>query len=39
MYNNAYDDVTNFEICSFHKNTKILISREQNIFPSNKKID
>ena len=32
---NAYDDVTYFEICGFHKNTKK--SREQNIFSSNKK--
>ena len=35
---NAYDDVTDFEICRFHKNTKILISQELNIFSSNKKI-
>ena len=36
---NRFDDVTDFEICEFHKNTKISISREQNIiFSSNKKI-
>ena len=36
---NAYDDVTDFEICRFHKNTKTYISWEQNIiFSSNKKI-
>ena len=29
---NAYDDVTDFEIFGFHKNTKIQISQEQNIF-------
>ena len=33
----AYDDVTDFEICGFHKSTKIQISRERNIFSSNKK--
>ena len=34
----AYDDVADFEICGFHKNTKIQISKEGNIiFPSNKK--
>ena len=26
-----------FEICEFHKNTRILISQEQNIFSSIKK--
>ena len=35
---NTYDYVTDFEISRFHKNTKIYISREQNIiFASNKK--
>ena len=35
---NAYDDVTDFEICQFHKSTKIQKSRERNIiFTSNKK--
>ena len=38
LYSNAYDDVTNFEICGFHKNTKISVSRERNMFSSNKKI-
>ena len=34
----SYDDVTDFEICRFHKNTKISISAERNIiFSSNKK--
>ena len=23
LYSNAYDDVTDFEICEFYKNTKI----------------
>ena len=36
---NAYDDVTDFEIYGFHKNTKTYISRERIIiFSSNKKI-
>ena len=36
---NAYDDVTNFEICRTHKITKIVISTERNIiFCSNKKV-
>ena len=35
---NAYDDVTDFKICEFHKSTKVQISRERNIFYSNKKI-
>ena len=35
---NTYDYITDFEISRFHKNTKIYISREQNIiFASNKK--
>ena len=38
LCSNAYDDVTYFEICGFHKNTKIMISRGQNIFSLNKKI-
>ena len=33
---NAYGDITDFEICGFHKNTKI--SREWNIYSSDKKI-
>ena len=36
---NAYDDVTNFEICRTHKITKIVISTERNIiYCSNKKV-
>ena len=36
---NAYDDVTNFEICRTDKITKIVISTERNIiFCSNKKV-
>ena len=35
---NAYDDVEDFEICGIHKNTEIQMSRERNIFSSNKKI-
>ena len=39
LCSNANDEVTDFEICGFHKNTKIYISRERNIiFSSNKKI-
>ena len=34
LSSNTYDDVTDFEICAFHRNTKIQISRERNIFPS-----
>ena len=35
----GYDDVTDFEICGFHKRTKTYILRVQNIvFSSNKKI-
>ena len=35
---NAYNDVTDFEIYGFPKNTKSSISQEQNIiFSSNKK--
>ena len=37
LCSSAYDDVTDFEICGFHKNTKISISREQNIIFSSKK--
>ena len=33
-----YDDVSDYEICGFHKNTEIYISQEQNIFPLHKKI-
>ena len=29
---NVYDDVTDFEICEFHKNTKIQISRKRELF-------
>ena len=32
LSSNTYDDVTDFRICGFHKNTKIVISRERNIF-------
>ena len=36
MLCNAYDDVTDFKICRFHKNKRTLISREQSIiFSSN----
>ena len=35
---NTYDDVTDYEICEVHKNTKIQISQERNIFSSNEKI-
>ena len=39
LRSNAYDDVTDFEIYGFHKNTKISISPGQrNIFSTNKKI-
>ena len=31
-----YDYVTDFEICGCHKSTKIQITRERNIFSSNK---
>ena len=38
MCSNAYDDVTGFKICGFHKNTKMQISLERNpIASSNKK--
>ena len=38
LCSNAYDDVTDFEIYGFHKNTKIQIYQERNIiFYSNKK--
>ena len=33
----TYDDAANFEICGFHKNTKISISQEQNIISSSTK--
>ena len=32
LCSNAYDDVIDFKICAFHKNTKIQISRKQSIF-------
>ena len=39
LCSNVYDDVTDFEICAFHRNTKTQISRERNIiFSSNKKV-
>ena len=42
-FNSTWDskdhDVTDFEICEFHRNTKIYLSRERNItFSSNKKL-
>ena len=38
LCSNAYDEDTYFEICGFHKNTKILTTRDRNIiFSSNKK--
>ena len=38
LCSNVYNDVTDFEICGFYKNTKIKISRERNIiFSSNEK--
>ena len=37
LCSNVYDDVTYFEICGFHENTKIQVSWEQDIFSSNKK--
>ena len=39
LCSNAYDDIRDFEIFGFHKNTKIYISQEQNIiFSPNKQI-
>ena len=39
LCSNAFDGMIDFEICGFHKNTKIQISCERNIiFSSNKKI-
>ena len=35
MYSNIYDDVTNFEVCEFTKNTRTQISWERNIFSIN----
>ena len=31
---NAYDDMTDFKICQFHKSTKIQISRKRNVIVS-----
>ena len=31
MCNNAYNDVVEFEVCKFIKNTKMKIAREQKI--------
>ena len=40
LYSDTYDGVTNFDICGFHKNTKIWLFREPKIiFSSNKKIN
>ena len=32
LCSNAYDDITDCEICGFHKNTKIQTSQERNTF-------
>ena len=37
MNSNVFDDITDFVVCGLTKNTKIEISREQNILSSNKK--
>ena len=37
MYSNVYDDVIDFEVCIFVKNTNIWVSWEQSIISSNKK--
>ena len=37
LCSSVYDDVTDFAICGFYKNTKVKISPERNIFSSNKK--
>ena len=38
LCSNVFDDVTDFEICGIHKNTKIYISQKGDIiFSSNKK--